>query len=255
MKIIKINEGGKMNKKVGVVTGGTEGIGLATSKLLLQKGAHVIITYSKNDEKAERAKKELSLISNDFNIFKSSSSVLTDVKDLSKELKKKFGHIDFLVNNAGISKSKYAISMSEKDWNDVIDVNLTGTFLTTKFLIPLMFKNGGSLVNVSSQVGKLGNIGQVNYAASKAGVIGLTHTIAQEYGKKNIRVNAICPGFVNTEILNEMPEEELKKKIERVILGRLGEVQEIAEVIVFLLSSKSSYINSAVIDVDGGKSF
>lgn len=243
-------------KKIALVTGGTEGIGLAICKKLLRNNITVIGTYSNNEENANKAKEQLGKISSDFYLKKSSNNNEKDIKELAKYIRKEYGYLNYLVNNAGISKSEISLRMSNEEWSNVIDVNLSGTFYTTREMAPLLFKSEkSSIVNISSQVGKFGNVGQVNYAASKSGIFGLTHTFAQEFSKKRVRVNAVSPGFVDTSILAEMSGELLEKRKSRILLNRLAKPSEIANVVYFLLSDESSYINSTILDVDGGVAF
>lgn len=245
-----------LKNRVGIVTGGIEGIGRSISSLLLKEGAVVVATYYSNDKAAEKMKQDFTKYKDNLMIVKCDNRDEKKVKSLLKQIKQQFGKMDYLINNAGISSSKYLVNMDLDQWNKVMDVNLTGAFLTTKYSLPLLLKSkNSSIVNLSSQVGITGNKGQSNYATTKAGIIGFTYSLAQEYSKKNIRVNAVAPGFIDTNITNEMSNLDILDKKNNVLLERLGTTEEVANVVIFLVSSLSSYINSTVIQVDGGRRF
>ena len=166
---------------------------------------------------------------------------------------KTYGKIDVLVNNAGITKDNLTVRMNEQDWDDVLDVNLKGTFLMSKAALKVMFKKRcGSIVNISSVVGEMGNPGQANYVASKAGIIGLTKTLAKEFGGRNVRVNAVAPGFVQTAMTDALPEEVKNKALEAIALKRFASVQDIARAVLFLAGDDASYITGHVLAVNGG---
>ena len=176
-----------------------------------------------------------------------------DVERLMAESTKVFGHVDILINNAGITKDTLLIRMKEQDWNDVLDINLKGTFLTTKiFGKNMLKKRAGRIINLTSVVGIMGNAGQANYAASKAGVIGFTKSIAKEFASRNITVNAIAPGFIKSDMTNELSEEVIKNYENNIPLGRMGDPDDIANLVVFLCSENASYITGQIIKVDGG---
>lgn len=241
--------------KVALVTGASRGIGRQIAIKLAEHGAKVIINYNGSVDKANET---LEII------MKSNGEACISCFDVSDEeackkeideLLKEHGHIDVLVNNAGITKDKLLMGMSEDDFTSVINTNLLGSFHTIKFLIRNFIKQkGGSIINISSVSGVIGNPGQANYSASKAGIIGLTKSVAREYASKGIRVNAIAPGFINTDMVENMAETAKKQIEDKIPLGRLGNPSEIAELAAFLASDRASYITGQVICVDGGMS-
>lgn len=235
----------RLEGKVALITGGAKGLGGAMALLFAQEGAKVIaadmgeLTYSNPNVEGLK-----------LNVTDSEAC-----KVAFENIIAKYGKIDILVNNAGITKDSMTYKMSDEQWNAVIDVNLKGVFNLTRFVGPQMEAiGGGSIINISSVVGLFGNIGQANYAATKAGLIGLTKTWAKEFARKGVpvRVNAIAPGYTMTDILKTVPEELLKKFASMTMLGRLGQPEEIATTALFLASHESSYITGQVIAVDGG---
>jgi 3-oxoacyl-[acyl-carrier protein] reductase len=239
--------------KVAIVTGGTRGIGRAIVLMLAQEGANVVFTYLKSIKDAEMLSKEVEKLG------RASIALQIDVRDFekSKELvektKQTFGSLDILVNNAGITNDKALMLMSKEDWQEVIDTNLTGTFNVTRSAIVTFLKQkSGNILNISSVSGISGMARQTNYAASKAGIIGFTKSLAKEVASYNIRVNAVAPGFIETDMLSNLKEEyknELKKQIP---LGRLGRVEDVLGVIKFLLSDAANFITGQTVVVDGG---
>lgn len=235
---------GLFEDKVIIVTGGTKGIGLATVELLEENGAKAVACARNSNE---------SLLLNDF--YELDVTSVESCKNLFNKVIEKYGRIDGLVNNAGITKDSLTKKMSSADIFSVIETNLVGAFNLIQFIGPYMMERGcGSIVNISSIVGEYGNIGQANYAASKAGLIGATKSWAKEFAMKgqNVRVNAVCPGYIMTDMLSSVPEKLIDKFSSQTMLKRLGQPEEVAEVIQFLLCDKSSYITGAVIDVNGG---
>ncbi|MDD4184205.1 MAG: beta-ketoacyl-ACP reductase [Candidatus Izemoplasmatales bacterium] len=235
----------KLKDKVAIVTGGAKGIGAEIAKEFASEGAIVIAA-------------DMGLMSYEMaNVFPYELDV-TDVegcKLLFEETIKKFGHIDILVNNAGITRDSMTKKMTDEQWNLVLDVNLKGVFNLVRYVGPQMEEQGGgSIINISSVVGVFGNIGQANYAASKAGLIGLTMTWAKEFARKGVpvRVNAIAPGYVMTDILKTVPKDLLDKFASLTMLKRLGQPEEIAKVALFLASDDASYITGQTINVNGG---
>lgn len=240
------------NKKVAVITGGNRGIGLAIANKFAQNGYDIAITYVANIDKEELEKHfnelgaKLLLVESDVSNFASCEEATNKIID-------EFGRIDVLVNNAGITKDNLLIRMSEEDFDKVINVNLKGTFNMSKHVSTYMMKQKhGKIVNISSVVGVAGNAGQVNYSASKAGIIGITKSMAKELASRNIYVNAVAPGFINTN-MTEVLSDKVKENINAQIpLKRMGEAEEIAKVVYFLGSDESSYVTGQVINVDGG---
>jgi len=245
-------EGLKLTGKVALVTGAAQGIGKAVALLLARHGADIVVSDI-NLEKAEETAKEIESIGQKAMAIKVNVASLNDVERMVEAVLKKFGKIDILVNNAGITRDKLILRMTEEDWDIVLNVNLKGTFNCTKAVVRHMAKQrSGKIVSIASVVGEMGNAGQVNYAASKAGVIGLTKTIAREFAQRGINVNAIAPGYIETpmtEVLSDKVKEELKRLIP---MERLGKPDDVAEAVLFLVSEESNYITGQVLNVNGG---
>ncbi|MHA8091664.1 3-oxoacyl-[acyl-carrier-protein] reductase [Aquirufa regiilacus] len=239
--------------KVVLVTGASRGIGRAIANKFAEAGAHVAFTYLSSVEKGEALVKELEAYGVKAKGYRSDASMFEAAEELVNAVVDDFGQIDVLINNAGITKDGLLMRMTEEQWDDVIRVNLKSVFNLTKAVIkPMMKAKSGSIVNMTSIVGVKGNAGQANYAASKAGIIGFTKSVALELGSRNIRCNSIAPGFIETEMtgeLNEATVEEWKKSIP---LKRGGEASEVANVCLFLGSDLSSYVTGQTIQVDGG---
>jgi 3-oxoacyl-[acyl-carrier protein] reductase len=238
--------------KIAIVTGGSNGIGRATIHRLIEEGA-TVVNFDINAIKGE----ELAIQYNNglirYYFYQLSTSDGDGVQKAVDDVHSKLGKIDILVNNAGILRDASLLKMTDDQWLDVINVNLTGVFNCTRKVAPYMVAGGGGkIINLSSVVALYGNFGQTNYTASKAGVIAMTKTWARELGRKNINVNAIAPGFIQTDILNDMPEEVLRSMVDKVPLKRMGTVDDVANLIFFLASSQSDYINGSVISIDGG---
>ena len=235
------------NKKV-FITGGTSGIGLSILENFSKLEAD-IFTIGTNVE-------NLKTIQSNFPKIKTSNFNLENhqkIEQLVKEAKEKLGGLDIVINNAGITKDNLAIRMSDEEWNKVININLTAVFLICKHSIKVMMKqNSGSIINISSIVGHTGNFGQANYSSAKAGIIAMSKSLAKEYAKKNIRVNCISPGFIDTKMTKSINEEFKKKLIENIPMGKLGNGNDIANCAVFLASDLSSYITGETIHVNGG---
>lgn len=235
--------------EVAVVTGGGSGIGEQITRQLVEGGVRTyIFSRSRGEETAERLGSDCHFIETDVTDYSS-------VEDSVEKTIDEQGRLDYLVNNAGFTSDNLLLRMSPEEWNKVIDVNLNGVFNCTKAALRYMIKGGGSIVNISSVSGLLGNPGQANYAASKAGVVGFTKTLAQEYGKRELRANVVAPGFVDTRLTEDIPEEKKSSYLENVILKRFAEPEEIAQPALFLLSDRASYITGTVLRVDGGLSF
>ena len=242
-----------MEGKVAVVTGASRGIGKAISVKLASKGATVVINYNGSRERAEEVKNEVESAGGKAMIIQCNVADFDACKEFIETVIKEQGRIDILVNNAGITKDGLIMKMKEEDFDSVLNVNLKGTFNTIRHSARQMLKQrSGKIVNISSVSGILGNVGQANYAASKAGVIGLTKTMARELGSRGITVNAIAPGFVDTEMTEVLSEEIRENACKQIILGRFGKPEDIANTAVFLASDKADYITGQVISVDGG---
>ena len=239
--------------KNAIVTGGTRGIGREIARTLAQNGANIAINYRKYNEEVESLIEELKSFGVKVVACKCDVSNEEEVINFIKEVKDKFESIDILVNNAGITKDGLIIRMSEKDFDDVIDVNLKGTFNTTKAVSSIMVKQRyGKIINISSVVGVAGNAGQCNYAASKAGVIGFSKSVARELAARNINVNVIAPGYINTDMTSVLPDRVKEEVIKTIPMKKIGEPKEIANLVLFLSSNLSNYITGKVINVDGG---
>ncbi len=243
-----------LENKVAIVTGGSRGIGEAIALKFAENGAHIAFTYVSSDEKANALVEKLKSFGINAKAYKSNASNYNECENLVNEVQKVFGTIDICVNNAGISKDNLLLRMTPEQWNEVINTNLTSVFNMTKQVIkPMMKARKGSIINMSSIIGMRGNAGQSSYAASKAGIIGFTKSIAAELGSRNIRCNAIAPGFVETDMTNYLKEgDSAKTFLEKIPLGRFGSADEIANVSLFLASDMSSYITGQVISICGG---
>ena len=212
-----------------------------------------MLNYRNSETEALQLKEELDKLGSDTLIVKANVSNFEEAEKLIKEAKEAFGRVDILVNNAGITKDNLIMRMKEEDFDSVIDVNLKGAFNCLKAVTPIMIRQKcGKIINMSSVVGVIGNAGQVNYCASKAGLIGMTKSLAREIGGKNINVNAIAPGFIDTDMTKVLSEDQKKNIISQVPLKRLGQAEDIANLALFLASNQSDYITGQVIHVDGG---
>jgi len=241
----------KLENKIAVITGAADGLGKAGAIQFAKEGATVLI-WDFNEEKGQQTANEI----NEFGkaeFTKVNTADFANVEKATAAAIAKYGRIDILVNNAGITRDASFKKMTSEQWQQVIDVNLTGVFNCTKCISPYMVDNNwGRIINTSSVVALYGNFGQANYVATKAGVIGITKTLAREFGRKGVTVNAVAPGFIATEMVKKMPENVLKAMEDKVPVGRLGKPEEIANVYAFLASDDAAYINGAVISVDGG---
>ena len=239
--------------KCAVITGASRGIGKCIAKKFAKEGANVVINYRNYEEEALKVKKELEDLGSQVLVVKADVSELEQAENLIKEAKKEFGRVDILVNNAGITKDNLIIRMKEEDFDSVIKTNLKGAFNCLKAVTPIMLKQKyGKIVNMASVVGVVGNPGQVNYCASKAGLIGMTKSLAKEIGSRNITVNAIAPGFIDTDMTKILSDDQKKKILSQIPLNKFGNVEDIANVALFLGSENSNYITGQVIHVDGG---
>ena len=242
-----------MERKTAVVTGASRGIGKAIALTLAKDGFNVVINYNGNKEKAEQVKKECEDFGVNAITVKANVADFTESENLIKEAVSTFGSIDVLVNNSGITKDTLLLRMKEEDFDSVIDVNLKGTFNTIKHAARQMMKQrSGSIINMSSVVGISGNAGQINYAASKAGVIGLTKSVARELASRGIRANAVAPGFIETDMTDELNDKAKEEILKTIPLNDTGKSEDVANLVAFLASEKSRYITGQVIHVDGG---
>ncbi|MBT3871926.1 MAG: 3-oxoacyl-[acyl-carrier-protein] reductase [Flavobacteriaceae bacterium] len=239
--------------KTAIITGGSRGIGKSIVEIFAKHGANVAFTYNSSAESAKAIAAEVSKEGVKVKCYKSDASNFDNAQNLAAAVHKEFGSIDILINNAGITKDNLLMRMSEEDFDRVIQVNLKSVFNMTKAVQRVMLKQRkGSIINMSSVIGLKGNAGQSNYAASKAGVIGFTKSMAIELGSRNIRSNAIAPGFIVTEMTENLGEETIKKYYENIPLKRGGTPEEVANTCVFLASDMSAYITGQVLNVDGG---
>ncbi len=246
----------KLEHKVALVTGGGQGIGKAIALKLASEGADIIINYidfGNNKEIAEQAKQEVEQYGVKCVLMAANVASFEETKDMFDQVKKEFGRIDILINNAGITRDNLIMRMKESDFDSVIDVNLKGTFNCMKHATRLMMKQKyGRIVSLSSVVGVMGNAGQVNYSASKAGIIGMTMSLAREVGSRGITVNAVAPGFIKTAMTDVLSDEIKQQMLSQIPLGSLGEVDDIANTVLFLASDDAKYITGQTIHVDGG---
>ncbi len=241
------------NEKIVVVTGGTRGIGKGVTTAFLENGAKVIATYTSNDEAANAFKDSLGELAKNIDLRKFDVSLESDVTEFYNYLESEYERVDILVNNSGIRKDNVLALMPSEDWDKVLDVNLKGTFLMTKMAIPLMMRNRfGRVINMSSVGGALGLSGQANYAASKAGQVALSKSLSKEVGKKGITINNICPGFIETELISDLPAEQVKEYKKQVPLKRFGKVEEVASAVLFLASEHAAYITGTSLEITGG---
>lgn len=242
-----------LNGKVAVVTGASRGIGRAVAIKLASEGATVVINYNGSEDRALEVKKEIEENGGKAEIRQCNVSDYAACEEMFKEIISTLGSVDILVNNAGITKDGLLMKMSEEDYDAVLDTNLKGTFNCIRHVARQMIRQrGGRIINMSSVSGVLGNAGQANYSASKAGVIGLTKSVARELASRGITVNAVAPGFVNTEMTAILPEKVKEGAVAQIPLGKFGEPEDIANAVAFLASDNARYITGQVLAVDGG---
>lgn len=239
--------------KVAFITGGTRGIGRQIALTLSENNFDIVVNYRTENETLKTLKEEIKNNNVNFYAVQGDVSNFNDTEKMVKEIIEKYSKIDVLINNAGITKDNLIARMKKEDFEDVINVNLIGTFNVTKNVVPYMMKQrNGRIINISSVVGINGNAGQSNYSASKAGIIGFTKSLAKELGSRNILVNAIAPGFIETQMTDVLKDEVKEEIVKNIPLRRTGKPQDVANVVKFLTSDDSSYITGQVIQVDGG---
>lgn len=244
-----------LQDKVAIITGASRGIGKAIALKYAQEGAKIAFTYLSSDEKAKALEDELKALGVEAKGFKSNAADYTSAEELVKQVVELYGTVDIVVNNAGITRDNLLMRMTEEQFDEVVNTNLKSVFNLTKGTLRTMLKaRKGSIINVGSVVGVNGNAGQANYSASKAGIFGFTKSVAKELGSRNIRSNAIAPGFISTEMTGVLDEKVVEEWSKNIPLQRAGEAEEVADLVVFLGSDKSSYITGQVINVCGGMS-
>ena len=244
-----------MNDKVVLITGSAQGIGKAIALKFAKEGFKIALNdISFQEENLKKTKEEIEKLGTEAKYYLADVTKYEEVEKMIKEIEKDFQRLDVLVNNAGIIKDRTLAKMTPKEWQDVIDVDLTGVFNCTKAALPLIIANQGNIISISSVVGQRGNFGQTNYAAAKAGIIGFTKSLAKEVGRFGVRVNAIAPGFIETKMVESVPEEVKIMVKKLTALGRFGKPEEVANLVYFLASDNASFITGAIINIDGGLS-
>lgn len=239
--------------KCALITGATRGIGKQIAITLAKQGYNIALNYRKENKELENTKKEIEKIGVQILAVKGDVANFEDCENFVKQVIERFGQIDVLVNNAGITKDMLLMRMKKEDFEQVIDTNLVGTFNVTKNVVPYMMKaRSGRIINISSVVGISGNAGQTNYSASKAGIIGFTKSLAKEIASRNILVNSVAPGFIETNMTDVLKDDVKQEIAKNIPLKRMGTAQDVANVVKFLASDDSSYITGQVINVDGG---
>lgn len=239
-----------LKDKVSLITGASRGIGKEIALKLAKLGSDIVLV---DINESDEAKKEIEALGRKAMVLKADVSSMEQTKEVVEKALEEFGKVDILVNNAGITRDNLLMRMSEEDWDAVLDINLKGSFNMSKSLIRSMLKNKNcSIINMASVVGVAGNAGQCNYAASKAGLIGFTKSLAKEVAKKNIRVNAVAPGFIKSDMTDKLPEKVINEYLKNIPLGTLGDIEDIANTVAFLASDMSKYMTGQVLVVDGG---
>lgn len=243
----------ELKDKVALVTGASRGLGRAIAVKLASGGAKIALNYRTNDTEAEKAAAEIQRSGSEVILLKGSVSDAVFVKDMVKQVVKQWGKIDILVNNAGITRDNLLPRMADEAWDEVINTNLKGAYLCTKFAVrPMMEQSWGRIISIASLAGVIGNMGQANYSASKGGLIAFTKSVAREVGSRNITANVIAPGFIVTDMTDQLPQEAKDSILPRIPLKRFGKPDDIAALTTFLASEAAGYITAQVICVDGG---
>lgn len=244
---------GLLTGKVALITGGSRGIGAAIVRRFVDEGARVAFTYLSSPEKAEALVSEFQTDGTTVRAYRSDAASYDEAEALVQSVISDFGQIDILINNAGITRDNLMLRMSEDQWDEVLRVDLKSVFNLTKHALKPMIRNrGGSIINISSVVGVFGNAGQANYAAAKAGIIGFSKSVAKEVGSRNVRCNAIAPGFIETDMTHELSDENREQFLAGIPLKRLGQANEVADVCAFLGSDLSTYVTGQTLSVCGG---
>lgn len=239
--------------KTAIVTGSARGIGKAIALKLAGLGANIVVNDIPTSEDAANTVEEIKALGTDAVAVLGDVRNIDDVKNMVDTAVEKFGTVDILVNNAGVTRDNLILRMSEEDWDLVLDINLKGAFNCIKTVVrPMMKQKSGAIINIASVVGEMGNAGQANYSASKAGLIGLTKTTAKEFAKKGIRANAVAPGFIASHMTDKLSDDVKAKYFESIPLAQFGKAEDVADVVAFLASDMSSYVTGQVINVDGG---
>lgn len=242
-----------LDGKVALITGASRGIGKGIAQKFVEAGATVVFTYVSSDDKARALEAELTAQGGTAKGFKSNAAEFDAAQTLIDDVMKEYGRIDIVINNAGITRDNLLMRMSEEHWDEIMNINLKSCFNITKAVMrPMLKARSGSIINMSSVVGVKGNAGQANYAASKAGIIGFTKSVAAELGSRNIRCNAIAPGFIETEMTGALDEKVVQEWRDAIPLKRGGSTEDVANLALFLASDMSAYITGQVINVDGG---
>lgn len=242
-----------LTDKVAIVTGGSRGIGRSICLALAEAGADILLNYAHSDKPADNVKKEIEKKGRKCVTVRANVGNFQQAQNLGKAVMNHFGKCDILINNAGINRDRTLKRMTFEQWNEVIQTNLSSVFNCTKAILDPMSENGGVIISISSIIGEMGNMGQCNYASTKAGIIGFTKTMAKELARNNIRVNAIAPGFVETDMLGTVPEDIREQIKQEITLGRFGTPDEIALAAVYLCSTAASWITGVTLRINGGQ--
>jgi 3-oxoacyl-[acyl-carrier protein] reductase len=242
-----------LNGKVALVTGGSRGIGRAIALALAEAGADILLNFARSDRQADEVKRQVEKMGRKCVTVRADVSKFEQAQNLGKAVVNHFGKLDILINNAGVNRDRTLRRMTPEQWNEVIQTNLNSVFNCTKAVIELMIaQNSGVIVSISSVIGEMGNIGQTNYASTKAGIIGFTKSLARELAGNNVRVNAVAPGFIETDMLGTVPEDIRRQILAQIPLGRFGTAEEIALSVLYLCSPAASWITGVTLRINGG---